>query len=144
MEVLELPEGFDLSHPALNIQHQIDLLKSNAKIALPQLPEGLPIKKVQLPASAAAAPTEYHCASKHQAFVWNAQSVAAGLKALSNQWCCQINLNKQCTPMYQIGNAAAAICCPPKRCVKCSYVGTTLEKLVNLCKKGNLVAGQVV
>ncbi|KAF8253119.1 hypothetical protein K440DRAFT_657642 [Wilcoxina mikolae CBS 423.85] len=144
VEVMELPEGFDMKHPALDIQHQVELRKSNPKAALPQFPKGLPIKKVQLPASAAAAPAEYHCASKQQAFVWNAQMVANALKSLSDQWCCQINFDKACTPMYAVGNAAAAICSPPKRCVRCIYVGTTLLKLISLCKQGNQVSGQVV
>ena len=177
IEVLDLPDDFDLSHPALDIEHQIKMMKALGNRYVPsQLLDNLPIKNfhIHTPAggfpnpplvgpspggkaaaaaaaagsaadtAAAAIPAScgphYICQNLDPPGAANALAVANSLSALK-LWCCQTK--KLCTSMYGVGNAAAAICSVPKRCVRCSRVGSDLKELIQRCETGDAVAGYV-
>lgn len=177
IEVLDLPDDFDLSHPALDIEHQIKIMKALGNKYVPsQLLDNFPIKKIHIhtPArgfpnpplagpspggkaavaaadagaaadtAAAAIPAScgphYICQHLDPPRAANALAVANSLSALK-LWCCQTK--EACTSMYGVGNAAAAICTVPKRCVRCSRVGSDLKELIQRCETGDVVAGYV-
>jgi hypothetical protein len=146
LSVLQLPADFDMSHPALDIKSQLDLLENDPSASLPQLPASIQAlaKKISIRDVNAMGGAIIHCAfGSAQPNYKDGLIIGEKLKALTSSWCCQtkVGISPPCTPMQASGNAAVAICSPPKRCVPCSYVGQTVKNHVTACKKGDTSGG---
>jgi hypothetical protein len=127
IEVIYLPEGFDMSHPALNTSRLIEMRKEDPDATLPRLPEDLPIVKVQ-------AETKLFCetsgASPASAHVLLNSFY---LHQLGDTFCCQKEF--KCTKMAQIMGAGTDICAKKGVCLRCKLAGDYNLLIHNKCVK---------
>jgi hypothetical protein len=136
MEILTLPEGFDMAHPLLNTSHYLSLVDAGSAADIPKLPDDLPIVKVQVE-------TKLVCeASDASPYAIDIKINADKLYTIANAWCCQTYPGpNKCQKLTAFITAATDICAQAGTCVRCLFAAESNVLIATYCKKGQLAGG---
>jgi hypothetical protein len=138
VEMLTLPEGFDMSHPALNYTRLLEMREADPQAILPQLPEDIPTVMVDIETKVICETSD---ASPMQAHIlYNANT----LFKISEAWCCQYKpLPNKCTKLTGWITAGTDICATENTCTKCYNAATANQLIASYCVKGLKAGGYV-
>jgi hypothetical protein len=138
IEVLTLPEGFDMSHPALNLGELLKMRKADALAILPELPEDIPTVMVDVETKVFCETSD---ASPLQAHIlYNANT----LFKIANVFCCQYRpLPFTCSKMTGWITAGTDICGIKGSCIKCGVAAQDNQLIASYCINGLKAGGYV-
>jgi hypothetical protein len=141
-QYLELSDGFDVSHPALNIELLLSLLAENK--TLPKLP-GVPYDgatSFKLPKGQLKCET-----SGGSPYTNDVNQVADQLNKLGNAgvWCCHKKAGSMCAPLHWKGTAISDLCNWKKKhlCIKCGDAGKANKEVAGKCTNNGKAGGYV-
>lgn len=149
--IYKLPEGFDLSHPGLDIASYVAELERNSSAVLPSLPFNILDDAYKVTLNVSTAP---HGAA-HQAnwkricetsegspLFYDVGWVAGKLIYLKDHGCCQTN--SHCTHLATMWTASVSVCganLGPGWCIPCDWVGKEIQAIGKHCRTGDKAGG---
>jgi hypothetical protein len=138
IEVLTLPEGFDMSHPALNITRLIEMRQEDPQAILPSLPDDIATTMVEVETQLFCETSDGSPNRNH--ILHNANT----LYLIGDVFCCQNNfLPAKCTMMTDFISAATDICGGKGSCMKCFDAAQSNAMIASKCANGKKAGGYV-